>query len=64
MVALLRAMKRDLHDEMTTQRHEFQTGLADLRRTMEHGFARIDGRLDVLEQRTYDQKPGPATQTG
>src|SRR5699024_1439266 len=38
-------------------RHEVKSEIGALREHVDHGFARIDGRLDVLEQRTYDIKP-------
>src|SRR5699024_11175579 len=57
-------LRQDLQTGLADQRQEFQTGLADVRRTMEQGFALIDGKLTNLEQRTYDQNPGPSAQTG
>src|SRR5699024_4303842 len=45
-----KADNQRLREEVTAQ-------IGTLREHVDHGFARIDGRLDVLEQRTYDIKP-------
>ena len=50
----IRASMRDLKDELKA---EFRRENEILCQHVDHGVARIDERLNVLGQRTYDIKP-------
>ena len=49
--------RKEARIDIEKLRHEVKSEIGALREHVDHGFARIDGRLDVLEQRTYDIKP-------
>jgi len=53
-VGYIRASMRNLRNEL---KDEFRRENEILRQHVNHGFARIDERLNMLEQRTYDIKP-------
>jgi len=68
LIGYMRASMRDLKDDINAARKEAKADnerlreeiaaeIGVLREHVDRGFARIDGRLDVLEQRTYDIKP-------
>lgn len=46
-----------LHDQRVELKTEFKEDVASLRQHVDNGFQRIDERLNVLEQRTYESKP-------
>gem|GEM_PF-3721602 len=52
----LATMKRDLKTDMSTQIAATNARIDELRTDMRTGFASVDQRLAVLEQRTYDLK--------
>lgn len=52
----LATMKRDLKTDMSTQIAATNARIDELRTDMRAGFASVDQRLAVLEQRTYDLK--------
>ena len=58
--------RSELKGEMAGMRSELKGDIAELRREMKLEFAKVDGRLTTLEQRTYDLStrlpPAPAQQ--
>src|SRR5699024_2558475 len=54
LVGYIRASMRNLRNEL---KDKFRRENEILRQHVNHGFARIDERLNMLEQRTYDIKP-------
>ena len=52
----LATMKRDLKTEMATMGSRLDARIDELRTDLRAGFASVDQRLAVLEQRTYDLK--------
>ena len=51
------AARKEAKTDNQRLREEVTAQIGALREHVDHGFARIDGRLDGLEQRTYDIKP-------
>jgi len=54
LVGYIRASMRNLRNEL---KHKFRRENEILRQHVNDGFARIDERLNMLKQRTYDIKP-------
>ena len=64
LTAAIGGLRTELKSDITNLRSELKSDTAELRGEMRDGLGRIDARLTVIEQRTYDLStrlpPAPA----